>query len=184
MGYGFTSKMKEYFEGECKGDGWAAYKLSCEMMKNGFDDVFVQTHFRKAAELGCSRAYVALGTYALRNNLLEDYSVIDEKYYQSQDKSIELFKKACSMKDAYGKFMYAQCLLYGIHIEKDENQAQVLLQESVKHISEENVISMVSEIHRYLNSTGFNTTSGVMAMKDSMSIKEFENGDKKYKKAS
>lgn len=80
MSYVFTAMMKEYFDGETKGGGWAAYKLSCEMSKSGFDDVFVQNHCRRAAELGCSSAYVALGVYALRDNLLEDCSVMDDKH--------------------------------------------------------------------------------------------------------
>lgn len=176
MSYVFTAAMKEYFAGEIKGDGWAAYKLSCEMSKKGFDDVFVQNHCRKAAELGCSSAYVALGVYALRDNLLEDYSVMDDKHYQKQSKCIELFRTASLMNNNYGKFMYGQCLLNGIYIQRDEYYARKLIEESVPYLSEEDVISMVIEINRYMGKSELNPLPHAsMAMKVPMSSLDVKN---------
>lgn len=185
MGYGFTPEMKEYFEGECQGDGWAAYKLSCEMDRNGFDDLFVQNHCRKAAELGCSSAYVVLGTYALRDNLLEDNSVMSDKHYQQQSKCVEFFRTACLMNNNYGKFMYGQCLLNGIFVQRDERYARTLIEEAVPYLSEEDVISMVAEIDRYIGRIGFNPKpSGSMAMKIPMTFLGIKINDNGHKKAS
>lgn len=185
MGYGFTSEMKVYFDGECQGDGWAAYKLSCEMDRNGFDDVFVQNHCRKAAELGCSSAYVALGTYALRDNLLEDYSVMSDKHYQDQSKCVDLFRTASMMNNNYGKFMYGQCLLNGIFTQRDECYARTLIEEAVPYLSEEDIINMVAEIDRYVGRIGFNPTpSGSMAMKVPMTFLGIKRNDIGHRKAS
>ena len=177
MSYRFTPEMIAYYNGECQGDGWAAYKLSCEMDKKGVDEVFVQNHCRKAAELGCATAYVMLGVYALRGSLLEDYSVMDDKHYQKKSRSIELFKTASSMGNCYGKFMYGQCLLNGIFTKCDEDYARTLIEEAVPYISEEDVISMVTEIHKYLSKSEFNhMPPASMAMKEPMSSSEDKSG--------
>lgn len=185
MGYGFTPEMKTYFDGECLGDGWAAYKLSCEMDKNGFDDVFIQTHCRKAAKLGCSSAYVVLGIYALRDNLLEDFSVMSDKHYQKQSKCIELFRTASLMNNNYGKFMYGQCLLNGIFTQRDESYARILIEESVPYISEEDVISMLAEIDSYVGRIGFSSIpKGSTTMKAPMTFLGIKINNNDYKNAS
>lgn len=185
MGYRFTPEMRVYFDGECQGDGWAAYKLSCEMDRNGFDDVFVQNHCRKAAKLGCSSAYVVLGIYALRDNLLEECSVMSDKYYQKQSKCIELFRTASLMNNNYGKFMYGQCLLNGIFTQRDENYARTLIEEAVPYISEEDVISMLAEIDSYVGRIGFSPIlTNSIAMKVPMIFLGIKRNNNEYRNAS
>lgn len=185
MSYGFTKEMQELFNGECQGDGWAAYRLSCEMDRNGFDDVFVQNHCRKAAELGCSSAFVVLGTYALRDNLLDESSVMSDKHYKSQSECIDLFRIASVMNNNFGKFMYAQCLLNGIFAQRDEAYARTLIEEAIPYISEEDVICMVAEIDRYIGRIGFsaitNRSTGIKVPMTFLGVKTNKAG---YKKAS
>lgn len=177
--------MKAYFDGECQGDGWAAYKLSCAMEKKGVDEVFVQNHCRKAAKLGCSSAYVALGVYALRGNLLEECSVMDDKHYQKQSKCIELFRTASLMNNNYGKFMYGQCLLNGIFTQRDESYARTLIEEAVSYISEEDIISMLAEIDSYVGRIGFSSIpKGSTTMKAPMTFLGIKINNNDYKNAS
>ena len=81
--------------------------------------------------------------------------------------------------------MYGQCLLNGIFTQRDECYARTLIEESVPYLSEEDVISMVAEIDRYIGRIGFNPTpSDSMAMKIPMTFLGIKINDNGHKKAS
>lgn len=182
----FTNAMRMYLDGENQGNGQSAYKLSCEMRKNGFNELIVQNHCNKAAMWNYGPAQVELGIAAMFGNLIDfERSVVDDVYYQDSNVAVDWFKKASSNKNPMGEYLYAKCLQLGLFGLQKEEKANEMLFKVVEKLSMDNVVMLNYIVDLFMNGeSALPNPANAVALDMPKKFFALWNDEQIYKKAS